>query len=122
MIAMNVFSFWTGVLLALTTTSASVAALGVPIKALLSLNETQFGLLVATPVLTGSLIRLPLGMLTDKLGGRIVFFVLMMVCVLPIYFISEYSFRGSWRLWRVQMAPCLLIQVKVQYRHSPSVR
>ena len=86
---MNVFSFWTGVLLALTTTSASVAALGVPIKALLSLNETQFGLLVATPVLTGSLIRLPLGMLTDKLGGRIVFFVLMMVCVLPIYFISH---------------------------------
>ena len=65
------------------------AILGVPIKALLSLNETQFGLLVATPVLTGSLIRLPLGMLTDKLGGRIVFFVLMMVCVLPIYFISH---------------------------------
>jgi nitrate/nitrite transporter NarK len=65
------------------------AILGVPIKELLSLNETQFGLLVATPVLTGSLIRLPLGMLTDKFGGRIVFFVLMMVCVMPIYFISH---------------------------------
>ncbi|QIJ02304.1 MFS transporter [Stutzerimonas balearica] len=65
------------------------AVLGVPIKEILQLNETQFGLLAATPVLTGSLVRLPLGMLTDKFGGRIVFFVLMMVCVLPIYLISQ---------------------------------
>ncbi|MBX9913840.1 MAG: NarK/NasA family nitrate transporter [Pseudomonadaceae bacterium] len=64
------------------------AILGVPVKELLQLNETQFGLLAATPVLTGSLIRLPLGLLTDKFGGRIVFFVLMLVCVLPIYMIS----------------------------------
>lgn len=65
------------------------AVLGVPIKEFLELNETQFGLLAATPVLTGSLIRLPLGMLTDRFGGRVVFFVLMLVCVLPIYLISE---------------------------------
>jgi NNP family nitrate/nitrite transporter-like MFS transporter len=64
------------------------AVLGVPIAELLQLNQTQFGLLAATPVLTGSLIRLPLGMLTDRFGGRIVFFVLMLVCVLPIYMIS----------------------------------
>ena len=65
------------------------AVLGVPIKEFLDLNETQFGLLAATPVLTGSLIRLPLGMLTDRFGGRVVFFVLMLVCVLPIYLIAE---------------------------------
>ena len=35
-------------------------------------------MLVATPVLTGSLIRLPLGMWTDRFGGRIVFFILML--------------------------------------------
>ncbi len=64
------------------------AVLGVPIKELLQLNETQFGLLAATPVLTGSLVRLPLGMLTDRFGGRIVFFILMLVCVLPIYMLS----------------------------------
>lgn len=64
------------------------AVLGVPIKELLQLNETQFGLLAATPVLTGSLSRLPLGMLTDRFGGRIVFFLLMLACVLPIYLIS----------------------------------
>lgn len=62
--------------------------IGIPIKANLGLNETQFGLLAATPILTGSLIRLPLGMLTDKIGGRIVFFVLMLSTVIPIYLIS----------------------------------
>ena len=65
------------------------AVIGIPIKQALELNETQFGLLAATPVLTGSLIRLPLGMWTDKLGGRIVFFVLMLVTVVPIWLIGE---------------------------------
>ncbi|WP_426112578.1 MFS transporter [Pseudomonas sp. DSP3-2-2] len=64
------------------------AVLGVPIKELLQLNETQFGLLAATPVLTGSLVRLPLGLLTDRFGGRIVFFLLMLSCVAPLYLIS----------------------------------
>nr|WP_092252149.1 nitrate/nitrite transporter [Pseudomonas sp. NFACC13-1] len=64
------------------------AVLGVPIKELLALNETQFGLLAATPVLTGSLVRLPLGLLTDRFGGRIVFFLLMLACVLPLYLIT----------------------------------
>jgi MFS transporter, NNP family, nitrate/nitrite transporter len=64
------------------------AVIGIPIKKMLDLTETQFGLLIAMPVLTGSLIRLPLGMWTDKFGGRIVFFVLMMSTVLPIWMIS----------------------------------
>lgn len=62
--------------------------IGIPIKANLGLNETEFGLLAATPILTGSLFRLPLGMLTDKVGGRIVFFVLMLSTVIPIWLIS----------------------------------
>lgn len=64
------------------------AVIGIPIKKTLDLNETQFGLLVAMPVLTGSLIRLPLGMLTDKFGGRIVFAILMAVVIVPIYLMS----------------------------------
>lgn len=64
------------------------AVIGIPIKNSLGLNETEFGILVATPVLTGSLIRLPLGMLTDKFGGRIVFFILMLCTIVPIYLIS----------------------------------
>ncbi|MBL8305046.1 MAG: NarK/NasA family nitrate transporter [Rubrivivax sp.] len=64
------------------------AVIGIPIKKQLGLNETEFGLLAATPVLTGSLIRLPLGMWTDKFGGRIVFFLLMLSTVVPIWLIS----------------------------------
>lgn len=65
------------------------AVIGIPIKETLGLNETQFGILIATPVLTGSLIRLPLGMWTDRFGGRIVFFILMLSTIIPIYLISK---------------------------------
>jgi len=64
------------------------AVIGIPIKTMLDLNETQFGLLVAMPVLTGSLIRVPLGMLTDRYGGRIVFFALMLSLVIPTWILS----------------------------------
>ena len=62
--------------------------IGIPIRKTLGLNATEFGLLAATPVLTGSLIRVPLGLWTDKYGGRIVFFILMMCCVVPIWLIG----------------------------------
>ena len=65
------------------------AVIGIPIKEMLRLNETQFGILIALPVLTGSLIRLPVGMWTDKYGGRIVFFILMISTVVPIWLISR---------------------------------
>ena len=67
--------------------------LGIRIKAELNLSETEFGLLVATPILTGSLIRLPLGILTDRFGGRIIFFIQMLIVAIPIYglaFATEY--------------------------------
>ena len=53
--------------------------IGVPIKKMLNLNATEFGLLTATPVLTGSLIRVPLGIWTDRYGGRIVMAILMAI-------------------------------------------
>lgn len=62
--------------------------IGIPIKEELHLSDTQFGLLAATPILTGSLIRLPLGMWTDRYGGRMVFSFLMLSTILPIYLIS----------------------------------
>ena len=62
--------------------------IGIPIKKTLGLNNTEFGILTAVPVLTGSLIRVPLGMWTDKYGGRIVFFLLMISTVIPIWLIS----------------------------------
>src|SRR6185436_18205128 len=50
--------------------------------------STQLWRLTAMPVLTGSLIRVPLGMWTDKFGGRVVMFALMLACVVPIWLIS----------------------------------
>ncbi|WP_343079287.1 MFS transporter [Ostreiculturibacter nitratireducens] len=47
--------------------------IGVAIKKDLGLSESEFGLLVATPILTGSLTRLILGVWTERFGGRIVF-------------------------------------------------
>ena len=59
--------------------------IGIRIKNELGLSETEFGLLVATPILTGSLIRLPLGVLTDRFGGRIVYFIHMILVAIPTY-------------------------------------
>jgi len=56
--------------------------IGIPIKKALNLNATQFGLLTAMPVLTGSLVRVPLGIWTDRFGGRIVM-TLLMACTVP---------------------------------------
>ncbi|MDP3961978.1 MAG: MFS transporter, partial [Pseudorhodobacter sp.] len=53
--------------------------IGVAIKAELGLNEFQFGLLVATPILTGSLTRIFLGVWTERYGGRIVFSAQMLL-------------------------------------------
>ncbi len=64
--------------------------IGIPIKKTLNLNATEFGLLTATPVLTGSLIRVPLGIWTDKYGGRIVMAVLMASTV-PAIFLMSYA-------------------------------
>ena len=62
--------------------------IGIPIKKTLGLNATEFGLLTATPVLTGSLIRVPLGIWTDKYGGRIVMTLLMAATVPAIWLMS----------------------------------
>jgi len=67
--------------------------IGLKIKQELNLTDTQFGVLVATPILTGSLTRLPLGMLTDHYGGRIVYFIQMILVAIATYslaFASEY--------------------------------
>ncbi|MCZ2135552.1 MAG: NarK/NasA family nitrate transporter [Burkholderiales bacterium] len=64
--------------------------IGIPIKKALNLNATEFGLLTATPVLTGSLIRVPLGIWTDKYGGRIVMAILM-ACTVPAIWLMAYA-------------------------------
>jgi NNP family nitrate/nitrite transporter-like MFS transporter len=62
--------------------------IGIPIKKQLGLNATEFGLLTAMPVLTGSLVRVPLGIWTDRYGGRIVMTLLMLATVPAIWLMA----------------------------------
>ena len=59
--------------------------IGIQIKKDLGLNETQFGLLIGTPILSGSLIRLALGIWTDQYGGRRVFSLVMLAGALATW-------------------------------------
>src|SRR5207302_2895067 len=62
--------------------------IGIPIKNELGLNGLQFGLLTSTPVLTGALFRLPFGIWTDRFGGRIEMFALLVGCAVAVWFAS----------------------------------
>jgi NNP family nitrate/nitrite transporter-like MFS transporter len=50
----------------------------------LSLNSTQASMLVATPILVGSLGRIVVGPLTDRFGGRIMFIGICLASILPV--------------------------------------
>ncbi|MBB6357521.1 nitrate/nitrite transporter [Aminobacter aganoensis] len=63
---------------------------GIPIRSQLQLDSTEFGLLTATPVLTGALFRLPLGIWTDRFGGRRIMLALLLGCAVPVW-ISAYA-------------------------------
>ena len=62
--------------------------IGIQIRNELSLNGTEFGLLTSTPILTGALFRLPLGIWTDRFGGRIVMLALLVAGAVPVWFAS----------------------------------
>jgi NNP family nitrate/nitrite transporter-like MFS transporter len=53
-----------------------------------SFDTVQVGWLIGIPILSGSLLRLPVGVLTDKYGGRVVFTVLMLLAAVPMYAMS----------------------------------
>jgi len=64
------------------------AIIGIRIKQDLGLNEAEFGLLVGTPVLTGSLVRIVLGIWTGRYGGRLVYTLTMLAAALATFLLS----------------------------------
>ncbi|TIP39369.1 MAG: NarK/NasA family nitrate transporter [Mesorhizobium sp.] len=62
--------------------------IGVRIKQELGLNETEFGLLVGTPILTGSLVRMVLGVWTDRYGGRLVYTLTMLAAAVATFLLA----------------------------------
>ncbi len=53
-----------------------------------SWGPAEMGWLIGIPVLTGAIFRLPLGIATDKWGGRIVYGALLLAAAVPMYLVS----------------------------------
>ncbi|MFN7948133.1 MAG: MFS transporter [Blastocatellia bacterium] len=74
----------------------SVSAMMPILKKNLSLDPVQVSIALAIPVLLGSLGRIPLGMLTDRFGGRLIFSIVMACSIIPAFLMG---FVGSyWQL------------------------
>ena len=69
--------------------------IGVQIKADLDLSEAQFGLLVGTPILTGSLVRVFLGVWTEQFGGRRVSLIVMALAAAATFLLSYAQTYGQ---------------------------
>ncbi|OQP64012.1 MFS transporter [Niastella vici] len=55
----------------------------------------EVGWLLGVPVLTGSLMRLPMGMITDRIGGKWVFSTLLLGCSIPMFLLSKANSYGA---------------------------
>lgn len=67
---------------------ALLSPLGTRYKDLLGLSGSQQALLVAVPVIVGSLGRIPVGALTDRFGGRVMFPLVSVATIVPVLFIG----------------------------------
>jgi NNP family nitrate/nitrite transporter-like MFS transporter len=57
-------------------------------RAVYQWDRAAIGWLIGAPVLTGAILRLPVGLLTDRYGGRIVFPLVMLAAAVPMYLLS----------------------------------
>lgn len=58
-------------------------------------DTVQLGWLIGIPVLTGSLMRLPVGLLTDRFGGRKIYTILLLLSAIPTWLLgSVHTYQG----------------------------
>src|ERR1051326_1499712 len=55
----------------------------------LHLSTSQTALLAAVPVLLGAVARIPMGILTDRFGGRAVFTIVMLAVAIPVWMVPQ---------------------------------
>lgn len=67
---------------------ALLSPLGARFRTELALSSFQQALLVAVPVVVGSLGRIPVGALTDRYGGRVMFPVVSFATIVPVVFLG----------------------------------
>jgi len=70
---------------------ALMGPLGPAYKNALGLTSFQQALVVATPVLVGSLGRIPVGALTDRFGARVMFPVISFLTMLPLLYLANFG-------------------------------
>jgi MFS transporter, NNP family, nitrate/nitrite transporter len=70
---------------------ALLSPLAVSFTAALKLSSLQQSLLVAVPVVVGSLGRIPVGALTDRFGGRVMFPIVSLVTVVPVLYLGLFG-------------------------------
>ncbi len=66
-----------------------ISAFAPRFREILHLTASETALLVAVPVLLGSLARIPMGILTDRFGGRAVFSILMVAVAVPVWLVPQ---------------------------------
>ncbi|MGE2689875.1 nitrate/nitrite transporter [Mycolicibacterium pulveris] len=62
----------------------------------LSLSSTEASMLVATPILVGSLGRIVIGSLTDRFGGRVMFIAISLASIIPVLAVGAAGAAGSY--------------------------
>ena len=67
---------------------ALISPLGAAYGQLYSLTDVQVSVLVAVPVVVGSLGRIPVGALTDRFGARVMFPLVSAATILPVLFVG----------------------------------
>ncbi|WP_412971410.1 MFS transporter [Glaciecola sp. MF2-115] len=71
------------------------SVIGIELKAVLSLSSTELGLLFSAPILTGALLRLPVGIMCERYSPKMLFVIQMLILVPPLYFLPAIeSFLG----------------------------
>jgi len=73
---------------------ALISPLGAHFKQTLGLSSFEQALIVAVPVVVGSLGRIPVGALTDKYGGRLMFPVISFSTIVPVLFLGLFGYRS----------------------------
>lgn len=66
---------------------SSLAPLANQITASLGLSVSEKTFMIATPVLLGSIMRIPMGYLSDRFGGKKMYIILMLFVLIPLFFI-----------------------------------
>ena len=67
---------------------ALLSPLGPKFKDVLHLSPLQQALIVAVPVVVGSLGRIPVGALTDRFGGRVMFPLVSLATIVPVLYLG----------------------------------